>query len=280
MKINRFVVVMILAVSLSACGGSNNKSSNNNQSTVIEPTETSIAASEANADASSDNQAEQPAAENSTNSSGHCYNEYYPIKTGASWDYTLNSSLTGTDSFTRSILDTNDGGFTDQDAWAAGTVRTGSWSCDNGNLTTLSLGGLATVSTSEQTFVATSQESSGITYPSPMETGASWSQQLSISGDMVIADGMSGTATVDATQSCTAVGEESVTVPAGTFTAMKLNCNTSISTAVDIEGMAIDPMDLSSTSEMWLAKGVGMVKTVDNNEMVNSTIELSSYAIP
>jgi hypothetical protein len=263
MKIYRYLIVIFLLLSLTACGGSNSASTNTGSRAAVEPDEPVVAVAEPNADAS-----------------GNCYNEYYPVTNGASWDYTMNSSLSGTDTFTRSIIGMGDGGFTDQDVWTVGTVRTGSWTCDNGNLTALSLGGLATVSASEQTFVATSQESSGITYPSPLNIGTSWSQHLVISGDMVVTEGMSGTATADATQSCTAVGEESVSVSAGTFDALKLNCSTSISVTVDIEGMALDPMMINSTSEVWLVSGVGMVKTVDNNELTNATIELTTYAIP
>ena len=283
MKNYQYLIAILLLLGLTACGGTNTTSSNNSSSAAIEPTETPVAVAEANADASSQDQANQPAEENSGTSSvasGNCNNEYYPVKSGAAWNYTLNSSLSGTDSFTRSILDVSNGSFTDQDAWEIGTTRTGFWSCENGNLTALSLGGLATVSTSEQTFVATSQESSGVTYPSVIELGTNWSQNLTISGDMELAEGMSGSATADATQYCTAVGEQSVTVPAGTFNAMKLNCSSTISITVNVEDIAIDPMTIESLSEVYLVRGVGMVKMVDDNEMAKSTIELTSYAIP
>lgn len=270
MKTYRLLIAMLLVISLSACGGAGNKNSTNNQSAA---SESQVANTEANTEAPVEAQADEPVMEN-------CYNEYYPVKSGASWNYALDSSLTGTDSFTRSILDVSNGSFTDQDDWAIGTTRTGTWSCDNGNLTALSLGGLATVSTSEQTFVATSQESSGVTYPSPLEFGTNWSQTLTISGDMVIAEGMSGTATVNASQNCTAVGEESVTVSAGTFDAMKLNCSTSITVTVDLDGVSTEPMTIDSLSEVWLVRGVGMVKISDNNEMANSIIELTAYTIP
>jgi hypothetical protein len=283
MKYYSFIIALLLVVSLSACGGANN---NNNQSVANEPVGAADAAAEANAKPSNETQNEQSVDEytdddtNSMSLSGNCDNEYYPVKTGASWNYTMESSLTGTDSFTRSIVDTSDNGFTDQDAWAIGTTRTGTWSCNNGSLSALSMGGLATVSTAEQNFVATSQESSGVTYPSPLESGTNWSQSLTISGDMTVAEGMSGVATVNATQNCTAVGEESVTLTAGTFDTMKLNCSTSITVTVDLDGVTMDPMTIDSTSEVWLARGVGMVKTSDTNEITKSTIELTAYAIP
>ena len=286
MKKISYLLPIVLLFMLSACGGSATTENTDTGVSAVS-TETPLNGSEANNNSATGNESGQtsntPSEQNnnaSNTGSGNCYNEYYPVKSGVSWAYTMNSSLTGEDSFTRSILDVNDTGFTDQDTWAIGTVRTGSWTCDNGNLTALSLGGLATVSASEQTFVATSQESSGVTYPSPMDVGTSWSQHLTISGDMVVTEGMSGTTTAEATQSCTAVGEESVSVPAGTFDAMKLNCTTAITVTLDIEGMAMEPTTINATSDMWFVKGVGMVKTVDNNDLTSATIELTSYVIP
>ncbi len=219
-------------------------------------------------------------AENLESTSGNCFNEYYPVKSGATWAYTMNSSMSGEDSFTRTILNVSETGFTDQDTWAIGTVRSGEWTCDHGNLTALSQGGMGTVSANGVNFEAISQESSGVTYPSPLGTGSNWGQHLVISGNVVISDGMSVFATNDTTQSCTDIGEESVTVPAGTFDALKLSCTASMVITTEMEGVATDPISITSTSEVWMVKGVGMVKLVDSNEMADSTILLNTYSIP
>ena len=80
-----------------------------------------------------------------------------------------------------------------------------------------------------------------------------------------------------------ALSEESVTVPAGTFTAMKVKTDIALDVQITFQGNTIP-----STSDfhmlIWWAPGVGLVKTETNAELsgtgYSETIELQSYNIP
>ncbi|MBI9051078.1 MAG: hypothetical protein JEZ00_16775 [Anaerolineaceae bacterium] len=279
MKTTRLFLIFIL-IMLTGCNPS--VPDKNNAASLIPDVNTSDTVSTENAEeVVQESETEPIAAEPVT---GNCDNDYYPVKTGVSWDYAISSSISGDNTFTRSITDVHDTGFSDLDIFSVGTERTGTWTCDSGNITALNQGGAATVSIPAEAgvpvFEATSQESNGVTYPASLDVGQSWNQDLVISGDLMITEGMTTFATNETSNACTVIGEESVSVPAGTFTALKADCSTTMIVTVEIEGVATDPVTINSTSEMWLVKGVGMVKIVESNNLGDSSIELTSYSIP
>jgi len=71
-----------------------------------------------------------------------------------------------------------------------------------------------------------------------------------------------------------------VTVPAGTFDAVRMDCKTDIAITITMNGVDV-PTNVSMTSKMWYAPGIGMVKSdnVLSGDMTN-TIELTAYTIP
>ena len=202
-----------------------------------------------------------------------CFNPYYPVAQGDTWEYEVSGSAT--DTFTRSILSASGSEFTDQDVFGSGTTRTGQWKCESGNLIALTPGGSASVDTAGQTFNFTITSNSGITFPANLEVGNAWSQDIAYEGTQD-AGGTQITSQNQATTSCTATGRESVTVPAGTFDALKVECNSRIS--ISISGGS--PIVIEAPSVAWYAEGVGMVKTVSSGSGFDSTIVLKSYQIP
>ena len=204
-----------------------------------------------------------------------CFNAYYPVKTGATWTYQM--SGTSADTFTHSIVSASEKEFSDQDAFGSGTTRTGQWRCEGGNLISLTPGsGSAAVAAAGQTFNFTVTANSGITFPANGDVGSAWAQDISFEG----AQDVGGTQIASKNQastSCSAVGRESVTVPAGTFDALKVECNSKIT--VTLEGMAI-PFVIDGPSTAWYAQGVGMVKSVGSGGGYEATIELTAYQIP
>jgi hypothetical protein len=207
-----------------------------------------------------------------------CDNPYMPIIVGATWNYNLTGPLP--DTYVHSVLSLEGDGFTEQDVYASGVTRTGQWKCENGNLVALnpSGGGSANVSTEGVSvdFKTTAHE--GVTLPASMNPGDSWSQSLTLEGTQTI-NGESNPASNQLSQNCTALGVEVVTVPAGTFDAMRVECNTVMNISVTVQGTPFqNTMTLNNST--WYAPKVGMVKTVSTGNGLDSTIELTSFSIP
>lgn len=209
---------------------------------------------------------------------GPCTNPLMPVIAGASWNYQMTGS--SSDTFARSILSVGGSAFTDQDVFASGVTRTGEWNCDSGNLIALDpVGGTsATVQTADMNSDFQTNAQSGVTLPASVAAGDAWTQSLSISGTTVVNE-LTAESTSDTTVSCTALGMESVTVPAGTFDAMKIDCQDSIEITVTISGVTV-PTSISFMTTLWFAPSVGMVQSISTGSGVDATIALTSYSIP
>lgn len=214
-----------------------------------------------------------------TGGSAACSNPLYPVVVGASWIYKFNGAAPG--DFTRSITAVNVDGFFDQDVFTSGITRTGEWKCNAGALIALDPNGGSTAavqsSTIDSTFKTT--EMDGVTLPANINLGDSWTQNFTIEGTEIIR-GMAVASKNQTAYSCTAGGSESVTVVAGTFNAVRMDCQTNISITITLNGADV-PTNINTTSTVWYAPGVGMVKS-DNvvSGSGNNTIELTAYNIP
>jgi len=211
---------------------------------------------------------------------GACDNSLYPVAVGVSWTYSTSSTVTG--NFTRSITAVNADGFTDQDVFTGGITRTGEWKCDHGALIALQPdGGTSGTVQTDNNITASFQttDMNGVTFPATANVGDSWSQNFTLEGTESI-NGQDIPVKNVTAFSCTIGNTESVTVPAGTFDAVHMDCKTDITITVTVSGVEV-PTNVSTTSIMWYAPGVGLVKsdnTLSNND--TNTIELTAYTIP
>lgn len=229
---------------------------------------------------------ESAAEEIPTEVSSLCANEYFPVVEGASWTYSLQSDVSETFSFTSTVAGVREDGFTyNTDFPQEGDLSTSQeWSCQSDGLQALEFGGgaAASLSVSGNTATYTTSGVTGVTLPSAIASGDSWSSSLNIEGTQTIEDLVvqtSGTVTIN----YTAVGIESVTVPAGMFDAMRVDTQTVFDLTGSMAGVEL-PISFTSMGQMWWAPGVGWVKTAENADFmgtaVNSTTELTSYTIP
>jgi hypothetical protein len=222
---------------------------------------------------------QEPTSEPAT--SGDCDNPLYPVVGGATWQYLGANSNSGSFSFAHTFVEIHSDGFTEQDVWDSGLVRSAQWSCQAGNLKALELGtGAGTVSTASTNFVADSTTSEGVTLPATVNVGDTWTQIVDINGHMQMPDNTSAAARNQASQNCTAIGPENVSVPAGTFEAMKVECQVEMTITISVQGLDVPPTTLASTSTLWYAEGVGLVKSESASEFGTSTLDLQSYNIP
>jgi hypothetical protein len=211
--------------------------------------------------------------------SGACANPLYPVDVGVSWTYSMSGPEVG--DFTRSIIAVDANGFTDQDVFTSGVTRTGEWTCESGALIALQPTGgpSGVVQANNITAEFHTTDMSGVTLPATVNAGTSWTQNFTIEGVESIG-GQDVPAKNETAYSCTGGGTESVTVPAGTFDAVRVDCQTDITITITLNDVEV-PTNVSTTSTTWYASGIGMVKS-DNviSGAENNTIELTAYTIP
>jgi len=210
-------------------------------------------------------QAASPAAE--------CQNTFYPVVPGAQWEYQISGTSSGT--FTRSIVSVREDGFDDQDVFSAGVTRQGSWTCQQGNLISLTPASTASVTASDVQANFTVESNTGITFPADPQTGLEWTQTMVYLGQQKMGD-INLDSRNEMRLSCKAIGLEKVSVAAGDFEALRVDCTTQLS--ISISGMPA--FDTTVSGSAWYAPGVGWVKSRDAGEMGVTEVVLLSYTIP
>lgn len=212
-----------------------------------------------------------------------CASEYYAIRQGATWNYQSTGSPAGTYNFTESIPAVRENGFTLTTEFG-GVSHTQEWDCQPGGLVALQIGGpiLAILQSQAMELGLDVKTASGVTFPSAISAGDQWQHSLEYEGKISVA-GLSGDASGNAQADFSALGVESVTVPAGTFDAMKIQVDTRVNLNVVYEGMNI-PASFTGIYNYWFAPNVGWVKaTGDGNiagQSFTENMELQSYNIP
>lgn len=214
---------------------------------------------------------------------GQCANAYYPVREGATWTYSSTGGPTGGYGFTDTITSVRDDGFTLTTKFDDLT-RTQEWGCTSEGLVALQLGGtsVATLNTANMKVDFNVTHVSGVTFPSGINAGDTWQHALEFTAKMNVAN-QAMDATGDAQSSFQAIGMESVTVPAGTFEAMKIHIDTTININGLFNGISF-PVTVTSPYDYWFVQGVGWVKASGTGKVgeqsFNETIELQSYNIP
>ncbi len=220
----------------------------------------------------------QPAA-----SAGPCANPLYPVVKGASWTYAVTGAPTGPLSYTDTVTDVRADGFTVSSQFDKLT-RTQEWACKPEGLLALELGGgpAGAVSTSQVDVQLTTSNVQGVTLPARVSTGNKWAYSLDFQGTTQVG-GITAQETGKAAIDLNAIGTESITVPAGTFEATKIEVDSTLNFQIEMQGTAT-PVIFTGKSTVWYAPGVGMIKSVDKGELggttYTTTTELQSYSIP
>lgn len=109
-------------------------------------------------------------------------------------------------------------------------------------------------------FEFTVETNEGVTLPADLQPGRTWSQRLVYSGQQRVGE-LTMNSRNDLTITCKAIGEEQVTVPAGTLQALRVEC--SYAMKITIQGTTL-PFNASGIN--WYARGVGVVKSVDRSD--------------
>jgi uncharacterized protein DUF3108 len=214
---------------------------------------------------------------------GLCTNVYYPVRQGATWNYKSTGSPAGEYSFTDTITSVRNDGFTLSTQLDDRTL-TQEWACQPEGLVALQFGGAPAALLNAQNIKLDLKVGnvSGVTFPSQIKVGDQWQHNLDLQGDMTVA-GQTGNAKGSAQTNFTAVGNESVTVPAGTFDALKIKVDTTLKTNVSYKGLSL-PVTFSASYFYWFAQGVGWVRASGTGSAegtsFSETLELQSYSVP
>jgi hypothetical protein len=215
--------------------------------------------------------------------SGQCVNAYYPVREGATWTYASTGGPTGGYGFTDTITSVREDGFTLTSQFG-NLTRTQEWACRPEGLVALQLGGTsaATLNNDNMQVTLDVDNVSGVTYPATINPGDTWQHALEFTGTITVA-GQNVTAKGDAQASFQAVDNESVTVPAGTFDALKIHVDTTININGNFNGVRF-PVTMTAPYDYWFVQGVGWVKASGTGSLsgqsFSETIELQSYNIP
>lgn len=214
---------------------------------------------------------------------GLCTNPLYPVKQGATWTYNSTGSLSGDFSFTDTITAVREDGFT-LTSQLNGSNLAQEWACRPEGLVSLTFGAgvVGGISTSGVQMDLSTSNVQGVILPKTVSAGDQWPYSLDFDGNMTYADTSVDT---QGTASFTfnAIGEESVTVPAGTFNAMKIHVDLRLDMEVSYSGFNA-PAVFTIPTDIWYAPEVGWVKASSSGDIFgiafNESIELQSYSIP
>lgn len=250
-----FRFVPMLALAIAACGAQGTGQVNN-----------SPAASSAASPVS------EPAAK------GSCANPYLPAVNGATWTYAVTNNVNGTSRSSWAITAVGADSFTI--SVQSPTVNwTEPWGCSKAGLLQQQDNGgalAAAFSGPDGEVTISNLSSTGVTVPLAMKPGDSWTQTTDYSVSSTV--GVSGKSTT--TWSYKAVRFESVTVPAGTFDALRVDL------LIDGSFTYQDGKVLKTTTAgaSWWVKGKGQAKSTQSTGVAASTVSfeavLQTYQIP
>ncbi|MBI3150544.1 MAG: hypothetical protein HYZ21_00275 [Chloroflexi bacterium] len=218
------------------------------------------------------------------NTGGLCDNSLYPVRQGASWAYINSGGPNGSFAYSDTISAVRENGFTLTSQFT-NVTRTQEWACETGGLKALNLGGGITASITAQGMAAEfiTTATSGISLPSQITSGMQWQYGLTLQGTIPIPTGEQVPSNGSYSATMQEMGAETITVPAGTFEAVKIQASSIVDILVPFGDMQV-PMKYSGTNLYWYAPGIGYIKSVENWDFsgtpYTSTTELQSYVIP
>lgn len=205
--------------------------------------------------------------------SSNCNNPFFPVVEGASWTY--NTTGASESSYTRAFSEVSEEGFVmTHITEGSPVVLSTDYKCGEDGLSSGTLGGLPGA---DGGFSMQVTSFNGVNFPpaDQWKTGAIWDVSYTVEGGGTIQD-IEATATGDVALSYEIVDQESVTVPAGTFDAYKVNSTLAQKLTMSMNGMEV-PVEFTINSVDWYAKDVGQVKSMTLGDFATTT-ELVSYS--
>ena len=206
-----------------------------------------------------------------TGLSGECGSEWYPSEEDTVWVTAGSNNITGDYTATLTVIESDDDGFTVRQVTSNSDVDfVLEYGCSDAGLTMLnpmSQFGTASASGPNGSATVNTLAASGLTLPFDLHAGQTWQQYLSfeVVGQDVTIHG-------EYTAESIARGLEVVSVPLGTFDAMRID--TEIQST--IEGEPLEPCQQT----VWFVKDIGGVKAEGSCLGVDDSNELTGFDSP
>ncbi len=198
--------------------------------------------------------------------------DFYPVVLGATWTYDMQG-----EQFTQTIVDVTPDGYTIE-ANVADQVVSMDFICQDDGIVQLGMPGLGDMGVAMDIEIL---ELEGVQFPARFAPGETWTYKMTMAMKMSMEMEGMGNMVVDSTSVTSADNRfgdpETVTVPAGTFTALPMYSDSNVSLTMSMMGMTLPATDVASTSTTWYVEGVGMVRQESDG---SSVMELVSYSIP
>ena len=204
-----------------------------------------------------------------------CDHPYLPLRSGSSWTY---STTEGTSTWiVGGVGGTADSAEAAMSISVPELVFSTEWTCTTEGIISYDFGNISIAGMGEVVSMDVI-DSSGVFLPAArlLEPGYSWSASYSLAMNFTM-EGLSVDTTTSSAESWTAAGMETVSVPAGTFEAIRVEGTQNFS----MSGfMGMGGVDTSVSSTFWFAEGVGIVRYTSSSEGYTSVAELTAYTIP
>jgi len=128
----------------------------------------------------------------------------------------------------------------------------------------------------------TTSDVTGTTLPVSITPGMQWNYGFNLQGTITY-EGQAAEANGTVTTDLQEAGSESITVPAGTFNATRVEATSNFDLTASAFGFDI-PVEYTTTSTFWYVPGIGLVRLTETNNFEGTTFsltsELQSYSIP
>ncbi|MCI0479328.1 hypothetical protein L0Y59_02180 [Candidatus Uhrbacteria bacterium] len=206
--------------------------------------------------------------------SDSCGNPYYPFKPGLVIAYRVTPAAgpEGSSDYAIRTVSVSGSTATIRAELANGATADMTADCADGTVALKGSSGLG-AAMEGTTFTMTPVSSSGTSMPANVTAGTNWENTEEVRMEFTDdANAGIGPITMTTTERSKAIGEESVTVPAGTFKAMKVELKRTISSVAAFGAM---PPSTDTVTEWWV-KGIGMIKSVTIGQDGTSTVEATS----
>ena len=213
---------------------------------------------------------------------GNCANAYFPTSVGTSWSYASSGSPLGAYTYTWTVISLNGTGFSISDQYSTGVNAEIKWDCQNGNLAALTGGSNSlSLSSSKVKMTSSSITAKGYNIPADFGSATTWSEKVTVDGTVTTNTSKSVSTQIVTQLNCNTAGTENVSVPAGTFDAVKVTCKEEVSVSALMQGTPMPagvPVTVNITN--WYAKGVGLVQSVrTGGNPGTETVVLMHYKI-
>jgi hypothetical protein len=212
-----------------------------------------------------------------------CGHPFFPVSATAEWHYRAGMPslpiLMGEDVVRAANLAEGSFDIVRRVADAGSIVRR--WSCAPDGLSDLERSGSVSVDDAPQIEgIVQYDDATGVTLPRPERWAAGYSWVQTSGASFVGLDVVPGTnprAEGAPARTHTIVGQEQVNVPAGAFTAWRVETTATGPVTVEIAGEK-QTFEITNSQTAWYVENVGLVKSsFSTDEMVVDTMELLSY---